>query len=120
MQVFKNRKTKFVAIPAALLIALSTLAVGTKYEAQIKNFLSLPKETTITKVIDGDTVQIKDGRELRYVGIDAPDRGQPNFAAATEANKKLVEMGLAKVVIYEDRRKLLYQDQLLSVQKIRN
>ena len=54
------------------------------------------------RVIDGDTVQLADGRLVRYIGIDTPEvrrkEGQtwvmdpePYAREATEANRRLVE-----------------------------
>jgi len=61
-----------------------------------------PTETLVRRVIDGDTVELRDGRFVRYIGIDAPevrrragDRWvvdpEPFARAATEANRQLVE-----------------------------
>lgn len=51
----------------------------------------------VTKVIDGDTIQIEGGRTVRYIGIDAPEThnrrtGIACYAReATEENQRLVE-----------------------------
>lgn len=45
---------------------------------------------TVLQVIDGDTCVLEDGRRVRYLGIDAPERGDPLFNEATQANNKLV------------------------------
>ncbi len=44
----------------------------------------------VTEVIDGDTVILADGRHVRYIGIDAPERGEANYFAAKKENEKLV------------------------------
>lgn len=46
----------------------------------------------VTRIIDGDTIEITGGVRVRYIGIDAPemDPPQPYAAAATEANRALV------------------------------
>ncbi len=33
----------------------------------------------VTKVIDGDTIILEDGRKIRLLGIDAPERGYPYY-----------------------------------------
>jgi endonuclease YncB( thermonuclease family) len=46
---------------------------------------------TLVDVIDGDTIDVLVNGKLervRYIGIDAPERGQPGFRAATEVNQK--------------------------------
>jgi len=63
---------------------------------------ALPKQATVRRVIDGDTIELVGGRLVRYIGIDAPevrrreqDRWivdpEPFGQAATEANRLLVE-----------------------------
>ncbi|MBI3330802.1 MAG: thermonuclease family protein [Candidatus Omnitrophica bacterium] len=34
---------------------------------------SLPERSTVRRVVDGDTVELADGRLVRYIGIDAPE-----------------------------------------------
>jgi len=45
----------------------------------------------VTHVIDGDTIEIEGGYHVRYIGIDAPEKGEPFYGEATEANRNLVE-----------------------------
>ncbi len=45
---------------------------------------------TVSKVIDGDTIELSDGRRVRYIGINTPERGQPYYQEATEANRHLI------------------------------
>jgi len=63
---------------------------------------SLPTEATVRRVIDGDTVELRDGRLVRYLGIDTPEvryrvgerwvHDPEAFAvAAMDANRRLVE-----------------------------
>ncbi len=46
---------------------------------------------TIRSVIDGDTAVLEDGRRIRYLGINAPERGEAYFAEATAVNRRLTE-----------------------------
>ncbi len=59
-------------------------------------------EATVTRVVDGDTivVQLGSGREerVRYIGIDTPEVGDPCAQEATEANARLVEGELIRLV----------------------
>ncbi len=48
------------------------------------------KTLTVIQVIDGDTCLLEDGRRVRYLGINAPERDDPQFEEATRANNKLV------------------------------
>lgn len=66
----------------------------------------------VSKVIDGDTIDLSDGRKLRYIGIDTPEtvdpyRGTQCFGKqASEHNKELVlgkEVRLEKDVSETDK-----------------
>lgn len=61
-----------------------------------------PTEVVVAHVIDGDTVELSDGRHLRYIGIDTPETRrrqgeqwvvdpEPYAREATDANRRLVE-----------------------------
>ena len=51
---------------------------------------------TIVRVIDGDTIELEDGRKLRYIGVDTPETVDPRRSVqcfgneASERNKELV------------------------------
>ncbi len=160
----KFNTNKLVLVPAALLVGLLSFLGGTKYEKQVKTILEQPNVSTTTiqnlptrekvkRVIDGDTIELANGQIVRFVGVNAPNNGEPFEEEATEANAKLVSgktvtleydtytsdrfgrvlayaiidgknvsvelarLGLAKVTIYQDRRKLKYQDELLKAQE---
>jgi micrococcal nuclease len=54
----------------------------------------MPENTqaaVVKYVVDGDTVELADGRKVRYIGINTPERGQPFYAEATEMNRQFVE-----------------------------
>lgn len=44
----------------------------------------------VTRIIDGDTIEIEDRVKVRYIGIDTPEIGEPYYLEAKEANLKLV------------------------------
>lgn len=51
----------------------------------------------VTRVVDGDTIELSTGQKLRYIGIDTPETVHPKKgaecfgAAASAENKRLVE-----------------------------
>lgn len=46
----------------------------------------------VVRIIDGDTIELEDGRKVRYIGIDAPETDGSCFSLeATLKNKELVE-----------------------------
>ena len=57
---------------------------------------SSPEVAVVAHVIDGDSIRLADGREVRYIGIDAPEmhniygEREPWAQEATEANARLV------------------------------
>jgi len=53
----------------------------------------------VERIIDGDTIVLQDGRTVRYIGIDTPERGDPYYSEATEANRNLVEGEKVKLVL---------------------
>ena len=159
----KFNTNKLVLVPAALLVSLLSFLGGTQYEKQVKDILAQPNISTTTvqnlptkekvkRVIDGDTIELSNGQIIRFVGVNAPNNGEPFEEEATEANQKLLQgknitleydtytsdrfgrvlaypmvdgknvvvelarQGRVKVTIYEDRRKLKYQDELLKAQ----
>jgi len=52
---------------------------------------SIYEQALVTSVIDGDTVELEDGRRVRYLGIDTPESGEYYAEEATARNKDLVE-----------------------------
>jgi endonuclease YncB( thermonuclease family) len=44
----------------------------------------------VSRVIDGDTVQLEDGRKVRYAGINTPEEGERYYYESTQANNLLV------------------------------
>ena len=47
-------------------------------------------ELRVAKVIDGDTIVLENGEYIRYIGMDAPEKGRPYYGEATRENKRLV------------------------------
>lgn len=58
-------------------------------------------ELTVTKIIDGDTIELSDGTKVRYIGIDTAELGKNSQCFAEEAKKKNEELVLGKAVELE-------------------
>lgn len=62
------------------------------------------EEVFVVKVVDGDTIELTDGRKVRYIGIDTPETKDPRRPVgcfgkeAARENKSLVE---GKFIILE-------------------
>lgn len=54
-----------------------------------------PAEALATKIVDGDTIIVEGGYNVRLLGIDADERGYPCYE---EASKRLEELILNKKV----------------------
>ncbi len=67
---------------------------GVMYEAN--------RTAVVSRVIDGDTIELEGGEQVRYVGIDTPESGQPGFTAATERNTELVNGKTVTLDVCED------------------
>jgi micrococcal nuclease len=55
---------------------------------------SAPETATVTRIIDGDTIDIATGQRVRYIGIDTPEVYPEREAygmEAWQANRNLVE-----------------------------
>lgn len=70
---------KCFAIPSLFLL-LSGCAVDLDIETAV-----------VVQVIDGDTIVIQGGEQVRYIGIDAPEKGEPYYYEAREFNEKMVK-----------------------------
>lgn len=60
----------------------------------------------VKRIIDGDTIEIDTGEQVRYIGIDTPEIGQPYAVEATQKNRNLVQdktILLERDVLYKDR-----------------
>jgi micrococcal nuclease len=71
---------------------------------------------TVLRVVDGDTIELTDGRKVRYIGVDTPELHHPTKGVqcfgkeAMEKNKELVEgkiIKMTKDVSETDRYKRL-------------
>ncbi len=49
-----------------------------------------PLHGTVQRIYDGDSILLSDGRKVRYLGINAPERGQPYSAKSRALNEQLV------------------------------
>jgi endonuclease YncB( thermonuclease family) len=64
-----------------------------------------PAETTVARVVDGDTIELDDGRRIRLVQVDAPEprRGECYARQSTATLRSLLPVG-ARVRLAADSR----------------
>jgi len=82
--------------PSVVAALLGALVLGCAAQT------NLPQEAAVRRVIDGDTIELRDGRLVRYIGIDAPEvrrrageewveDPEPFGLEAKDANRRWVE-----------------------------
>ncbi len=84
-----TRRTPFVLISITVL-TLAVAATG------VVSFMRADTGAAVKRVFDGDSILLSDGREIRYIGIDAPETGGNRPAEyggdrAADANEKLID-----------------------------
>jgi len=93
-----SEKTIATALPLVVTAAPSTnIKIAT---ASADNL----EPASVSKVVDGDTIQLSDGRKVRYIGIDTPETVHPTKAIGCygqEASAKNKELVLNKIVALE-------------------
>ena len=80
------------AVVVALVVAGAVVAAGflASQSTDVPTGASSSR-TTVSHVVDGDTVVIASGEHVRLIGVDTPERGRCGFGAATEAMRRMVE-----------------------------
>lgn len=81
---------KSKGVPAVLIAGLITASVlgwnGWPAFSKSQNYYRMtslfPDRTKVVKIVDGDTVEISNGLNVRMVGINAPDRGKEGYDAS--------------------------------------
>ena len=61
----------------------------------------------VSKVVDGDTIDIQDGQRVRLLGINTPEKAQPYFEEATARMKELV-LGKTAILVMDKSDKDKY------------
>ena len=84
---------------AALIFLAAALLTSTAVAADLV--------ATVREVIDGDTIILNDGQKVRYLGINAPEHGQPFAREATKFNQRLVS-GLSVRLEFDQLEEVRY------------
>lgn len=99
----KSKKKILLAIAA--IVAALTISFFDYFSDKGRGKVGLPGENkggeervrledeayfTVSRVIDGDTVRLSDGRTIRYIGMDTPERKEPFYQKARQRNAELV------------------------------
>ena len=84
-RIFKNRLSR------CLLLIILVISLILNFIFIVANY----KSNTVTAVIDGDTLDLADGRRVRLLAIDAPEKGR---CLSEEAGEKLRSLVLGRHV----------------------
>ena len=89
----RRKQTTTNSLTTALLCGLVVAgwAVVSCDRRTVSTKVSAVRTVRVARVIDGDTVSLDDGRIVRYLGLDTPERGEPGYVEAREANRNAVE-----------------------------
>lgn len=77
--------------PLFFLLLLPFLSAGETYSVYIVS--------QVQRVIDGDTIVLQDGKVVRYLGINSPERNEPFYEEAKRENEILLKRRKIKVVL---------------------
>ena len=78
-------------------IIINNFDIGKTIPPPLENFNEATERVIVKRVIDGDTIELSDGRKVRYIGINSPEMTDKRanvlcFAKMARAeNQKLVE-----------------------------
>lgn len=85
-------KLKFSRLLIIVIVLLGvTIGLGVRYSIWLTSYPPEMEQVLVVRVIDGDTIELQDGRRVRYLGIDTPELGEDYATEATTRNKELVE-----------------------------
>jgi micrococcal nuclease len=99
MRLPRLTKRKVIGAIVFILISITTQFIP-QQKKEIKQNNSFIK---VSRVIDGDTIELENGKKVRYIGIDSPELHHPKKSVecfgkeAYEENKKLVEGKIVKL-----------------------
>lgn len=93
----KSKRRKYL-VACAWILSIILAAIGAyflgRYAERATGYL---ERAYVTRVIDGDTIELQGGRRVRYIGIDTPETVDPRKPVqcfgpdASERNRQLVE-----------------------------
>ncbi len=89
----KNKKQLIIGVIVALLGLILLWYAEVLLQSTSDTISTVDVITTVhvVRVIDGDTFVLDDGRRVRLLGIDTPEKGKWYFDEATQRMKELVE-----------------------------
>jgi len=98
----RRRRRGSAICVVTILIAVGLFWIHSEHPDLFPNLIGTITETTtptagdmteavVTRVIDGDTVELSSGERVRFIGIDAPEIGEPGADEATNFVRERTE-----------------------------
>lgn len=95
---------KYLPTPLRDVAFLPSATPALKIHGASTSTASNKEVVKVTRIIDGDTIQLEDGRKLRYIGIDSPESADPRKSLecfGNESSKRNYELVYGKSVRLE-------------------
>ena len=86
------------ATPSAIAPKAAPIAVALSPEVQIKDWIKGLRIGTVSRVIDGDTIELVSGEKIRYLEVSTPEIHNSTECYGQEANTKNKELVLGKTI----------------------
>ncbi len=87
----RTKRRIALKVSLSLFLLLLLLLTACSLVAPTKQGGEAGPTVRVSRVVDGDTIELEDGRKVRYIGVNTPERGQPFYEEATDFNRQLVE-----------------------------
>ena len=84
--------------PTATPSTIAPIAVALSSEVQIKDWIKDLRIGTVSRVIDGDTIELVSGEKIRYLEVSTPEIHNSTECYGQEANIKNIELVLGKTI----------------------
>lgn len=102
--MLKRIDRKMRAVSAVVFLALALAAIDTFRGSSIGTGDPIGGSSRILRVVDGDTVELENGQQVRYIGIDTPETVDPRRPVgcfgreSSDKNKELVDGKTVRLV----------------------
>jgi len=84
--------------PTATPSTIAPIAVALSSEVQIKDWIKDLRIGTVSRVIDGDTIELVSGEKIRYLEVSTPEIHNSTECYGQEASTKNKELVLGKTI----------------------
>lgn len=108
---------------ALVLSLLITMLIALNYFYFSVQFSPPREKAVIQRIIDGDTLQLEDGRKIRLININTPEKNQPNYELGMNFLKsyenKSVEIEITGTDKYQRTLARIFAPEYLNLELVR-